>query len=203
MPPAEGAVGILKVLDILTSNPAIWEKTALIISYDENGGFFDHVAPLVPPPGTPGEYVTASLDHVAESDGIAGPVGLGFRVPCLIISPYSRGGLVASDVFDHSSQLRFLERRFGVPVPNRSAWRRRTTGDLTSAFDFARLPGDAPVRLPDQNLAGLKSLIEGNVNLLLGTLDRGKPYPVPPNSMPEQEKHPARRAPSGMPAAQD
>ncbi|HEY6492487.1 MAG TPA: alkaline phosphatase family protein [Trebonia sp.] len=201
MPPAEGAVGILKVLDILTSNPAIWEKTALIISYDENGGFFDHVAPPVPPPGAPGEYVTASLDHVAESDGIAGPVGLGFRVPCLIISPYSRGGLVASDVFDHSSQLRFLERRFGVPVPNLSAWRRRTTGDLTSAFDFARLPGDAPVQLPDQNLAGLKALIEGNVNLLLGTLDRGKPYPVPPNSMPEQEKHPARRAPSGMPAA--
>jgi phospholipase C len=200
MPPAEGAVGILKVLDILTANPAVWEKTALIISYDENGGFFDHVAPPTPPPGTPGEYITAPLAQVAESDGIAGPVGLGFRVPCLIISPYSRGGLVASDVFDHSSQLRFLERRFGVPVPNLSAWRRRTTGDLTSAFDFARPAGDAPVPFADQNLAGLKALVEGNVNLLLGTLDKGAPYPVPPNSMPVQETLPVRRAPSGMPS---
>jgi phospholipase C len=199
MPPAEGAVGILKILDILTSNPAVWEKTALIISYDENGGFFDHVPPPTAPPGTPGEYVTAPLDHVTEADGIAGPVGLGFRVPCLIVSPYTRGGLVASDVFDHSSQLRFLERRFGVPVPNLSAWRRQTTGDLTSAFDFARPAAGAPVPFPSQDLAGLKALVEGNVNLLLGTLDRGKPYHVPPNSMPHQEKLPIRRAPSGMP----
>ncbi|HWG02349.1 MAG TPA: alkaline phosphatase family protein [Trebonia sp.] len=202
MPPAEGAVGILKVLDILTSNPAVWEKTALIISYDENGGFFDHVPPPTAPAGTLGEYVTAPLVHVAESDGIAGPIGLGFRVPCLIISPYSRGGLVASDVFDHTSQLRFLERRFGVPVPNLSAWRRRTTGDLTSAFDFARPAAGAPVRFPDQRLAGLKALIEGNVNLVLGTLGRGEPYPVPPNRMPEQEELPVRRPPSGMPAVQ-
>jgi phospholipase C len=96
--------------------------------------------------------------------------------------------------------LRFLERRFGVPVPNLSAWRRETTGDLTSAFDFARRADDAPVPLPDPGLTGLDALIEGNVNLLLGTLDRGEPYPVPANSMPEQEKSPIRRAPSGMPA---
>src|SRR5262249_40293232 len=91
MPPAEGAVGILRVLDILTSHPAVWEKTALIISYDENGGFFDHVPPPVPAPRTSGEYITAPLDHVEGADGIAGPIGMGFRVPCLIISPYSRG----------------------------------------------------------------------------------------------------------------
>ncbi len=198
MPPAEGAVGILHVLDILTSNPAIWEKTALIVSYDENGGFFDHVPPPVPPPGTPGEYVTAPLGGVAKSDGIAGPIGLGFRVPCLIISPFSRGGLVASDVFDHTSQLKFLQRRFGVPVPNLSAWRRQVTGDLTSAFDFARPATDAVPPLPDQSLAGLEALIEGNINLLLGTLNRGEPYPVPPNSMPVQEKLPIRGRPSGM-----
>jgi phospholipase C len=202
MPPAEGAVGILRVLDILTANPAVWEKTALIVSYDENGGFFDHVPPPTPPPGTPGEYVTAPLASVTESDGIAGPVGLGFRVPALMISPYSRGGLVASDVFDHSSQLRFLERRFGVTVPNLSAWRRETAGDLTSAFDFARPAADTPVPFASQNLAGLEALVEGNVNLLLGTLDRGEPYPVPPNSMPHQEKTPVRHAPSGMPGRQ-
>jgi phospholipase C len=200
LPPAEGAVGILHLLDILTSNPAIWEKTALIISYDENGGFFDHMPPPTPPPGTAGEYITAPLGRVADSAGIAGPIGLGFRVPCLIVSPYSRGGLVASDVFDHTSQLRFLERRFGVPVPNLSAWRRETTGDMTSAFDFARPASDTVPPLPSQELAGLKALVEGNINLLLGSLDHGEPYPVPPNHMPEQEKQPVRGRPSGLPA---
>jgi phospholipase C len=198
MPPAEGAVGILHVLEILTSNPGLWEKTALIVSYDENGGFFDHVPPPVPPPGTPGEYITAPLGGVAKSAGIAGPIGLGFRVPCLVISPYSRGGLVASDVFDHTSQLKFLQRRFGVDVPNLSAWRRETTGDLTSAFDFAR-PADATLpSLPDPHPAGIRALVEGNVNLLLGTLSHGEPYPVPPNSMPEQERLPPRGRPSGL-----
>ncbi|MBO0806152.1 MAG: phospholipase C [Nocardiopsaceae bacterium] len=197
MPSAEGAVGILRVLDILTSNREVWEKTALIISYDENGGLFDHVPPPTPPPGTPGEYLTAPLGEVADSEGIAGPIGLGFRVPCLIVSPYSRGGLVASDIFDHTSQLKFLHRRFGVEVPNLSAWRREATGDLTSAFDFARPASAALPPLPDPGSTGLKALLRGNINLLLATLDRGKPYPVPPNSMPRQEKLPQRGKPSG------
>src|SRR6202008_2428963 len=113
--------------------------TALFISYDENGGFFDHVPPPVAPPGTPGEYLTVSPLPQAAS-GIAGPVGRGFRVPCLVVSPFSRGGLVCSDPFDHTSLLRFIETRFGVEVPNLSAWRRRVTGDLTSAFNFAAPP---------------------------------------------------------------
>ena len=198
MPPAEGAVGILHVLDILTANPAVWEKTALIVSYDENGGLFDHVPPPVPPPGTPGEYITAPLGGVTDAEGVAGPIGLGFRVPALIISPYSRGGLVASDVFDHTSQLKFLQRRFGVPVPNLSAWRREATGDLTSAFDFARPASAALPPLQHSDLSGLEALVEGNVNLLLGTLDRGEPYPVPPNTMPVQETLPIRDRPSGL-----
>ncbi|MDA6815950.1 phospholipase C, phosphocholine-specific, partial [Escherichia coli] len=84
------------------------------ISYDENGGFFDHVTPPTPPPGTPGEYLTVSLNTVSERENNPGPIGLGFRVPSLIGSPYSRGGLVSSDTFDHTSQLRLLEKRFGV-----------------------------------------------------------------------------------------
>jgi phospholipase C len=201
MPPAEGAVGILHVLDILLSNPAVWEKTALILSYDENGGFFDHVAPPTPPPGTPGEYLTAPLDKVEKADGIAGPVGLGFRVPCLVMSPYSRGGLVASDVFDHTSQLKFLERRFGVEVPNLSPWRRETTGDLTSAFDFARSPDAVVAPIEAHKLEGIETLIKGNLELLKATLDHGKPYPIPENKMPEQERTPVRRHPSGLPQA--
>jgi phospholipase C len=198
LPPAFGAVGIMHVLDVLTSNPAVWEKTALIISYDENGGFFDHVPPPVPPPGTPGEFVTVALDGIAESAGIAGPIGLGFRVPCLVISPYTRGGLVASDVFDHTSQLRLLERRFGVPVPNLSQWRRDTVGDLTSAFDFAAAADDVRPKLPGPDLDALRALIDGNISILLGTIDRGETFPVPANAMPVQETAPIRRKPSGL-----
>jgi phospholipase C len=125
LPPAFGAQGILQVLDILTSNPAVWEKTALIISYDENGGFFDHVAPPTAPAGTPGEYISTSLATTpTDEDGIYGPIGLGFRVPGIVVSPYSRGGLLASEVFDHTSQLRLVETRFGVEVPHLTAWRR-------------------------------------------------------------------------------
>ncbi|HEY2167885.1 MAG TPA: alkaline phosphatase family protein [Jatrophihabitantaceae bacterium] len=200
LPPAFGAQGIVQVLDILTSNPAVWEKTALVISYDENGGFFDHVAPPTAPPGTAGEYVTVPLSGVADSMGIAGPIGLGFRVPGLVISPYSRGGLVASDVFDHTSQLRLAEALFGVPVPNLSAWRVATVGDMTSAFNFAAAANPSVPSLPKSQTA--QALLECHVGVdtLLGTFDsKNNPfsYPVPPNSMPHQETTPPRGTPSG------
>jgi phospholipase C len=202
LPPAFGAVGIIEVLDILTANPAVWEKTALIVSYDENGGFFDHVAPPTPPPGTPGEYVTAPLAGITQSAGIAGPIGLGFRVPCLVISPFSRGGLVSSDVFDHTSQLRLIERRFGVPVPNLTEWRRRTVGDMVSAFDFADAAQYARPKLPNPDFGALKALVEGNISILLGFLEHGRVYPVPPNQMPRQEPGPARPRPRGGASAE-
>jgi phospholipase C len=122
--PAEGADFIHQMLAALWSNPGVWAKTAFIINYDENDGQFDHVVPPMPPPGTPGEFV----------DGR--PIGLGFRVPCIVASPFSRGGYVCSNTFDHTSVLRLLEARYGVEVPNLSAWRRANTGDLTAAFGF-------------------------------------------------------------------
>ncbi|MDG3011623.1 phospholipase C [Rhodococcus sp. D2-41] len=196
LPPALGAVGIVQVLDILTSNPAVWEKTALIISYDENGGFFDHVTPPTAPPGTPGEYLTVPLGSVAEADGIAGPIGLGFRVPGIVISPFSRGGLVSSEVFDHTSQLRLIERRFGVDVPNLTPWRRQTVGDMTSAFNFAAPPNATVPKLDPQPRVA-PALAQCGPNMALGFLDKGIPYPVPPNSMPKQEPG-TRGKPSGL-----
>jgi phospholipase C len=198
LPAAFGAIGIIQVLDILTANPEVWEKTALIVSYDENGGFFDHVPPPVAPPGTPGEYVTVPIDAVPHSEGIVGPLGLGFRVPALVISPFSRGGLVASEVFDHTSQLRLVERCFGAPVPNLSDWRRRTVGDLTSAFDFADPARDDRPRLPSPDLGALRALIKGNVDILLGFAESADPYTVPPNAMPRQESTPVRGRPRGL-----
>ena len=135
-----------QIVEALISHPKIWARTALFITWDENGGFFDHVAPPTPPKGTKGEFLTVS-PLPSNGAGIRGPIGLGMRVPMLVVSPFSRGGLVCSDVFDHTSMLRFLETRFGVEVPNLTAWRRKVTGDLTSAFNFAAAPRTSAPRL--------------------------------------------------------
>jgi phospholipase C len=158
-PPAPSLFGenvLSLIITALMANPAVWAKTVLFVNYDENGGFFDHVSPVTAPPGTPGEYVTAPAvpdPTVVGSPAVSGPIGLGFRVPMLIISPFSRGGFVSSDLFDHTSVLRFLETRFGAEVPNLSAWRRATVGDLTSAFNF---------KSPDQSIPSLPSTLPGD-----------------------------------------
>jgi phospholipase C len=197
-PPAFGGVAVAEVLDILTLNPAVWEKTAVVISYDENGGFFDHVAPPVASEGTPGEWITKQPTNSAlgSTGGWNGPIGLGFRVPCLVISPYTKGGLVYSGVLDHTSQLRLIESRFGTPVPNLSPWRRQAVGDLTGAFDFAAVPQPDPPGIP---LPAVDPYMLTDVasNALLGTVGEGLPYPYPPNSRPGQEPG-SRRRPSGI-----
>src|SRR5215471_3546484 len=165
-------------------------KTLLIVTFDENGGFFDHVAPPLAPPGTPGEFLTTDpLPQAAE--GIRGPIGLGPRVPTLIVSPFSRGGFVSSDVFDHTSTLRFLETRFGAEVPNLSAWRRSTVGDLTSALNFKKVDTSIP-NLPS-TIPAVQEVIQECIANLAGTT----PYPVPTTqTMPTQESGSPTR-PSG------
>jgi phospholipase C len=130
--PAAAANWLAGKVDAVAANPETWAKTVFILNYDENDGLFDHVVPPTPPAGTPGEFVTKT-----SPTGVAGgnlPVGLGFRVPCIIISPWTVGGWVSSETFDHTSVLKFLERLTGVTEPNISDWRRRATGDLTSAL---------------------------------------------------------------------
>ncbi len=110
------------VLDTLTSNPEVWAHTLFILHYDENGGFFDHVPPPVPPPGTPGEYLTMNPLPARRRHRRAGRSRLPRAVPPHVaLHP---GGYVATEVFDHTSTLRLLETLFGVPVPNLSDWRR-------------------------------------------------------------------------------
>ena len=107
-PPEYGEYLTSRVLSTLISNPDVRASTVLFVTYDENGGFFDHVPPPTAPTGTSAEYLTVSPLPAAAS-GIAGPIGLGFRVPCLVVSPFSRGGWYCSDTFDHISLLRFIE----------------------------------------------------------------------------------------------
>ncbi|MDB5766364.1 MAG: Phospholipase 4 precursor [Collimonas fungivorans] len=123
-------------LQALAANPAVWAKTVFIYTYDENGGFYDHVTTPTPPAGTANEFVS----------GV--PIGLGSRVPTIVCSPWSRGGWVASEVFDHTSTIQFLEKWTGVTCPNISQWRRDICGDLTSCFDFSVSNTGFPV-LPD------------------------------------------------------
>ena len=191
-PPEFGEYLVAEVLDTLVSNAEVWAKTVLFVTYDENGGFFDHVPPPTAPAGTPGEFLTAS-SLPSAAGGVAGPIGLGFRVPCLVISPFSAGGYVSSEVFDHTSLLRFIETRFGVTVPNLSAWRRSVTGDLTGALALSQTPTTSVPSLPATSLGETSVAEQAVLNALAGTLDVGIPYPIPTtNSMPSQETTPAR-----------
>jgi len=144
---AAGATFVAGKIDAIAANPDVWAKTVFILSYDENDGMFDHVTPPTPPAGTAGEFVSKTSNTGVDGGGL--PVGLGFRVPAIIVSPWTTGGYVFSQTSDHTSQLRFLERLTGVIESNISAWRRETVGDLTGAFRFND-PSEAPA-LPDTN----------------------------------------------------
>ena len=185
-PPSPSLFGentLAAVIAALTANPAAWAKTVLFATYDENGGFFDHVPPVTAPPGTAGEYITAPpVPDPSVEGSINGPIGLGFRVPMLIVSPFSRGGFISSDLFDHTSVLRFLETRFGAEVPNLSAWRRATVGDMTSAFNFAK-PDTSIPSLPSP-VDAIPSIITQCTNNLAGFT--GFTLPTP-QVMPTQE----------------
>jgi phospholipase C len=145
-PPEWGEYLVQQILDTLVSNPGVWAQTVFLVVYDENGGFFDHVPPVTPKAGTAGEYLTGTLP--SSAGGVAGPIGLGFRTPCLVISPFSAGGYKYSGVLDHTSTLRLIESRFGVAVPNLTAWRRGATGDFTGALNLTAPPATAVPSLP-------------------------------------------------------
>jgi len=189
-PPEYGEYLVQQILNTLVSNPGVWAQTVFLVIYDENGGFFDHVPPVTAPAGTAGEYLS-TLPSAAG--GIAGPIGLGFRTPCLVISPFSAGGYKYSGVLDHTSTLRLIETRFGVTVPNLSAWRRSVTGDFTGALNFTAPPVTTVPSLPSTSLGDTTVAEEAVLNALAGTLDVGIPYPLPSgNSMPSQATTPAR-----------
>jgi phospholipase C len=184
--PAAGEDLTARLVAALASNPEVWAKTALILNYDENDGFFDHVPPLVPPAGaTPGKS-TVALDGELYN-GV--PVGLGPRVPMIVVSPWTKGGWVNSQLFDHTSVIRLLEARFGVAEPHITPWRRAMTGDLTSVFDFAALDLTVGARLP--NASGVAAKADAQASL---------PAPLPPSTpapLPRQEPggRPARALP--------
>jgi phospholipase C len=186
-PPAAGMWFANQVIDVLSSNPDVWSKTVLFITYDENDGFFDHVPPPTAPAGTPGEYLT--VDPLpADAFGTAGPIGLGFRVPMLVVSPFSRGGYVCSDLLDHTSHLRFIETRFGVKAPNISDWRRSVCGDLSGTLSTTHRDATVPALPPTNAKSRLVDAECTSGQLFEIDVNNPTPYPVPAHqAMPVQE----------------
>ncbi|RDL29995.1 uncharacterized protein BP5553_10622 [Venustampulla echinocandica] len=155
--PRDGAWLQKKVVDAVTTG-AGYSKTALIISYDETGGWGDHVTPYHSPLDTPGEWVEDPYNNVGYT--YSGP---GFRVPFYIISPWTRGGSVFTEAADHNSQIIFIEEWLSAKGKNVTTnemvpWRREHMSSLVNAFDFANpdysLPfiPDAPA--PHQDASG-------------------------------------------------
>src|SRR6202161_3309925 len=134
--PDYGAHYVNTVLQTLMSNPELWKNTALFITYDEHDWFFDHQLPPFPQPTVTDEYI----------DGL--PIGPGSRVPMLICSPWTRGGYVDSNVYNHTSMLEFLAAWTGVKPANVTPWRASVTGDLTTAFDFKHPDFSVPENIP-------------------------------------------------------
>ena len=123
-----GQAFLQRVFQAVTGGPG-WPGTLLVITYDEWGGFFDHV----PPPLAPIPPASAAAGDV---DG-----RLGFRVPCLLVAPWSRRGAVDHTPFDHTSILRLIEWRWGLaPLTVRDA----TANNLALALDFAHPDLTAP-----------------------------------------------------------
>lgn len=186
--PAYGAWYVSQVIDILAAHPEVWSRMALFITYDEEGGFFDHLAPPTPDAST---VSTVNEIFPGSADHPAGPYGLGVRVPMIVVSPWTRGGWVNSQLFDHTSLIRFLEQRFGPVESNITPWRRAVTGDLTSAFDFKTPNRSRPVRLPGTDDFKPVDLVR-----------HPDQVPVPPEDprLPRQERgvRPARALPYAL-----
>jgi len=162
--PANGAAYLQTVLNTIWES-GYWKSTVVFVNYDENDGFYDHVVSPTPPPLTPGEFLTTA-------GGVAGPfsqnypIGLGVRVPMLVISPWTAGGNVSSQVFDHTSVLQFLEQWTGVHAGDSiSAWRRSICGDLTSVFRFDHADTSNPAASFPDAIATRNALVSADLKL--------------------------------------
>ncbi len=216
--PWYGAWYLSEVMDILTKDPEVWRKTIFILNYDENDGYFDHVPPFVPPNpykensglvsrgiNTKTEYLHRiqqwMKDKEPDDGDREGPIGLGFRVPMVVASPWSRGGFVNSEVFDHTSPIQFLEhflmKKTGKKIENDNLtqWRRTISGNLTSIFRPYN-GEDIPLPKPVEKLPFMEGIYNAQFKELPSGFKKLSPVEIsqvnsdPASSpwMPQQEK---------------
>ncbi len=190
--PAKGEHVTAQLIEALVDHPEVFAQTVFILNYDEAGGFYDHQPQPVPPIADyrghstvplDGELKDYSGDNVLEPG--KHPIGLGIRTPTIIVSPWSRGGYVCSELFDHTSVIRFMEKCFGVHEPNISSWRRSVCGDLTSTLDFSAAAHAAGLpKLPTTN-----DFFERIARSEAGSANTIPPIQAPTAQMPGQRPH--------------
>lgn len=156
--PRDGAWLQKQVIDAVTQGKG-YKKSVVIISYDETGGWGDHVVPYHSPNGTAGEWLSDPYDQVGYT--YSGP---GFRLPFYIVSPWTRNGNVFTEHADHTSQIMFVEEWLAAKGKNVTTkeippWRRQHMSNLVNAFDFANpdysLPSIPDAPAPHKNSLGI------------------------------------------------
>lgn len=210
--PSDGAYNIALKLNAILSNPDLdadptggtpfWDSTVFILVYDENDGHFDHVSPPLPPAGV--DLLNVGSDP--ES------IGCGFRVPAVIISPWTFGAGVQTQTFDHTSILQLLEQLpavssppvDNVPCPNIASWRRFSTastptsfGNLATVLNFTTPPVPAATVIAQLPTPGevltFKTFAEARYKAL-GYADLGRPATAPPPAPPACSSWPVAQA---------
>ncbi len=124
-----GQTFVYEVIQALVANPAVWASTALFITYDENGGYYDHVAPPAAcDPGGPAD-AASKRDYLFDQ--------YGFRVPLMVVSPFAVAGHVSHFDTDHTSIARFVEHWQNLPA---LTYRDANAWPLLDLFDFNQAP---------------------------------------------------------------
>jgi phospholipase C len=143
-PPADSQIGQAWVAGILAAIMASpnWPSTAVFLSWDEHGGFYDSV----PPPSACAPDSFAAIIPMGST--VAGFNRYGFRVPMIVVSPYAKHGYISHHVTDHTSVLRFIEARFGLPALTA---RDANADPLFDMFDFDHPDTTVPT-LPDATI---------------------------------------------------
>ncbi len=142
-----------QVLNALMRSPN-WSSSAAFLTWDEHGGYYDHV---VPPPAPKPDDIAPILDR---NDTKADFDQYGLRVPMIVVSPFSRPHFVSHDVHDHTSILSTIEKRFGIPPLTR---RDAQALPLTEFFDFSTRSFATPPELPAAlvDAAGMAQCVDG------------------------------------------
>jgi hypothetical protein len=138
---------LIKTVYETIRNSPLWEKSVLLITYDEHGGFFDHVAP--PPAVAPGDSVIDPANNHNNFDFKQ----LGVRVPAIVISPFVPRNTVDGTRYDHTALLATVERLFGTQsITNRDG----AANDFLHLLSLATPRTDAPTTLPEPALSDFK-----------------------------------------------
>ena len=221
-PPAPirwGEFGVGQALQALLGKPDVFAKTALMLTWDDSGGWFDHVPPPVAPPGTPGEYLTATPPRAARGPPRSpGPSGLGSAsrrssCPHSPATPTTRAP-VAGGRWSARAPLTAPRRsvlcvkwlvskghsRSSVELPYDTTWRRGVVGDMTSAFSFGVAPVLTPPALTYPSAADFAAQLTKPECAYAPGTEFPPPFPqplayapIPQNGIPQQEPGAARR----------